>query len=136
MQARSTRLHRTPAPRAAQVVAALVLVIAAATALPAGAPAGQSSQATGPPVAPLATGVAHSCAAVGNVLSATLRCWGFSGDGQTGYGDRETIGDNEVPGSVGPVNLGDGRTVRGLAAGEFHTCAVLDNGSVRCWGFN
>jgi len=113
-------------------VALCALVAAAAIALPAGAPAGQSSQATSGVVAQVAAGIFHSCAVVDN---ANLRCWGFSGDGQVGYGDRNAIGDTETPGSVGPVNLGAGRTVKALAAGDYHSCALLDNGSVRCWGF-
>ena len=45
-----------------------------------------------------------------------------------------TIGDNETPGSVGPVRLGEGRTATAITAGGNHTCALLDNGRVRCWG--
>ena len=100
--------------------------------LPAAATAGQSSQATAAPFAQVATGIHHTCAVL---TDATLRCWGFSGDGQAGYGNTSTIGDDETPASAGPVNLGAGRTVRALAAGDYHTCAVLDDGSVRCWGY-
>jgi len=112
---------------------ALVLATALGITLPSGAPAGQSSQATSTPVPQIAVGVAHSCAALPD---ANLRCWGFSGDGQLGYGNLSSIGDDETPATAGPVSLGAGRTVRSLAAGEFHSCAVLDNGTVRCWGFN
>jgi len=109
-----------------------VLLAVAAFALPAAAPAGQSSQATSAVVAPLAAGVFHTCAVADN---ASVRCWGYSGDGQVGYGNRDIIGDDETPGSVGPVDVGTGRTVRTIAAGDFHTCALLDDGNVRCWGF-
>ena len=34
------------------------------------------------------------------------------------------------------VDLGAGRTARGIAAGDNHTCVVLDNTSVKCWGKN
>ena len=73
----------------------------------------------------------HSCATVG----AGVRCWGFGGAGRLGYGDERTIGDDETPGSAGPVALGPGRSARAIGVGAFHTCAVLDGGSVRCWGF-
>ncbi|MDQ3716609.1 MAG: hypothetical protein M3381_11445 [Actinomycetota bacterium] len=67
--------------------------------------------------------------------SATVRCWGEGREGSLGYGDREYIGDNETPGSIGPVDLGEGRTATAISAGR-HTCAVLDGGAVRCWGPN
>ena len=35
-----------------------------------------------------------------------------------------------------PVDLGSGRTAGGIAAGDAHTCAVLDNSSIKCWGGN
>ncbi len=44
------------------------------------------------------------------------------------------IGDTETPGSVAPVFLGPGRTARAISAGGAHTCALLDNRSVLCWG--
>ena len=80
----------------------------------------------------ISAGGAQSCALLDD---GTVRCWGGAGDGQLGYGNTQTIGDNETPGSVGPVNLG-GRTARAIAAGDLHTCAILDDGGVRCWGFN
>jgi hypothetical protein len=77
-------------------------------------------------------GIYHSCAVL---PSASIRCWGFSGDGQLGYGNRNSIGDNETPGSVGPVNIGIGRLATAVAAGDYHTCARLTDGTVRCWGY-
>jgi alpha-tubulin suppressor-like RCC1 family protein len=41
------------------------------------------------------------------------------------------IGDNETPATAGDVNVG--ATVRQLAVGSSHTCAVLTT-AVRCWG--
>ncbi len=37
---------------------------------------------------------------------------------------------------LAPVDLGAGRTATAITAGDFHTCALLDNGIVKCWGFN
>ena len=34
------------------------------------------------------------------------------------------------------INLGTGRTANAIAAGYNHTCAILDNSSVKCWGRN
>jgi alpha-tubulin suppressor-like RCC1 family protein len=73
----------------------------------------------------------HTCAILD---TARVRCWGRGGDGELGYGNTRSIGDNETPGSVAPVKLGPGRTAVAIAAGGYHTCAILDNGKVRCWG--
>ena len=34
------------------------------------------------------------------------------------------------------VDLGTGRTPRGITAGDNQTCAILDNSSIKCWGSN
>lgn len=34
------------------------------------------------------------------------------------------------------VDLGAGRTARKIAANGFHTCAILDNNELKCWGLN
>ncbi len=77
----------------------------------------------------------HTCAILDDW---TVRCWGvgftYFGSGHLGYGNTLQIGDDETPGSVGPVDLGAGRTARAITAGENHTCAILDAGAVRCWG--
>ena len=78
-------------------------------------------------------GARHTCALLDD---GSVRCWGSSGNGQLGYGTTAPVGDDETPGSVAPVDLGPGRRATAISAGDLHTCAVLDNGSVRCWGFN
>ncbi|MEO1056831.1 MAG: RCC1 domain-containing protein, partial [Actinomycetota bacterium] len=52
-------------------------------------------------------------------------------DGQLGYGNPNVVND---PSTVGTVPLGPGRTAEKITAGRFHTCALLDDGNVRCWG--
>jgi len=64
-----------------------------------------------------------------------VRCWGYGGNGELGYGNRNAVGDDEAPGSVGPVDLGFARTAVAISAGGSHTCARLDDASVRCWGY-
>jgi alpha-tubulin suppressor-like RCC1 family protein len=76
-------------------------------------------------------GAEHACAVLG---SGAARCWGHGLNGRLGYGDTANIGDNELPDTAGPVAVGPGRTVRSVAAGDQHTCALLDDGTVRCWG--
>jgi alpha-tubulin suppressor-like RCC1 family protein len=44
------------------------------------------------------------------------------------------VGDDEVPGDVLPVNLGEGIVAEQVAAGQDHTCALLGGGGVLCFG--
>ncbi len=74
-------------------------------------------------------GVAHSCA---RLQSGQLRCWGSGANGQLGYGNGDTIGDDETPASAGDVPISDVSTQ--VVAGWYHTCAVLEGGPVQCWG--
>lgn len=79
----------------------------------------------------LAVGYEHTCALLD---SGAVRCWGDGEDGRLGYGDEEHVGDtpDNLPEDVGDVPLGG--TAVDVDAGRYHTCAVLDTGSVRCWG--
>ena len=79
----------------------------------------------------ITAGNLHTCAILDDD---TVRCWGRGGDGQLGYGNPNNVGDRGTPAAVGPVDLGPGRKARAIAAGVDQTCAVLDDGSVRCWG--
>jgi len=83
----------------------------------------------GGPVVQIAIGRAHSCALL---EQGRVRCWGSAGNGALGYGNGIDIGDDEAPESAGDVPVG-GKVVQ-IAAGGFHTCALLDTGKVRCWG--
>jgi alpha-tubulin suppressor-like RCC1 family protein len=67
-----------------------------------------------------------------------MKCWGGNYDGQLGYGNTENIGDDELPSSVGFVSVTTtpGVTVTSLTAGQQHVCALLSDGTVRCWGDN
>ena len=80
----------------------------------------------------ISAGGFHTCALLDD---ASVRCWGYGAEGRLGYGNTENVGDNESPGSAGPVFLGAGRTAKAISAGSGHTCALLDDGSVRCWGY-
>ncbi len=114
------------------MLGALLLVWAVASALPATAAAEQASEPTSLAAGQLDAGAYHTCAVLDD---GSVRCWGYGAEGQLGYGNTNTIGDDEAPGSAGPVHLGPGRTAKAISAGDYHTCAVLDDGSVRCWGY-
>jgi cysteine-rich repeat protein len=78
----------------------------------------------------ISAGLAHTCTLFDD---GTVRCWGANSSGQLGYGNTDSIGDNEPAGSGGDVPLG-GPAVAITADGN-HTCAIMaSNGAVRCWG--
>lgn len=75
-------------------------------------------------VTAIAVGGSHSCAltAGGSVL-----CWGGN--------DHGSLGNNsQVPSPVPVAVAGLTSGVTAIAAGFFHTCAVLAGGSLKCWG--
>jgi alpha-tubulin suppressor-like RCC1 family protein len=93
------------------------------------APASRNAVAVGASVLAISAGESHTCALIeGN----HVRCWGTTLNGPIGYGSELVIGDNETPAQAGNVTVGG--SVTQVAAGGDHTCAVLDTGSVRCWG--
>ncbi len=83
---------------------------------------------TGRTAVAIATGDSHMCAILDN---GDLKCWGYSSGGILGLGGPGQMGDN-----LAPIDLGTGRTAVAVAAGSAHTCAVLDNGDLKCWGYN
>jgi len=92
-----------------------------------GIPQAISSTATSP-AALVAVGTAHLCYLVST--DKTVRCWGQSRYGRLGNGTT-VAGVVTTPTAV--PNLSG---VVSLAAGDAHTCVVLADGSVRCWGQN
>jgi hypothetical protein len=79
------------------------------------------------------TGGAHTCVLLN---TAAVKCFGNGADGKLGIGSQADIGDGpgEMGDALATVNLGTGRTVLAVSAGLAHTCAMLDNSTVKCWG--
>ena len=100
----------------------LLLAIAPLVAAPTAA---DGSRRTG---ARVAAGGAHSCAIVED---GTVRCWGDNAAGQLGNG---TVTDSLVPVTVNSITSANAAIA--LAAGNAHTCALLADGTVQCWGRN
>ncbi len=88
---------------------------------------------TGRTATALAAGYRHTCALLDN---GSVKCWGLNASGQLGVGDVAVRGNG--PGQMGDnlpdVKLGTGRTATAITAGGAHSCALLDNGTVKCWG--
>jgi cysteine-rich repeat protein len=80
-------------------------------------------------------GTGHACAVLD---TGAVKCWGYNGSGVLGLGDGLSRGDqpNQMGDYLPSVSLGTRRTAKSIAAGDAHTCAVLDNGAVKCWGSN
>lgn len=87
------------------------------------------------PIAAILAGGSHSCA---YSRTGAMQCWGANGSGQLGVGDTEPRGD--APGEMGdqslPVDLGESHQVVEAKAGDKHTCARLEDATVKCWGEN
>jgi alpha-tubulin suppressor-like RCC1 family protein len=81
----------------------------------------------------ITAGERFTCALLDND---TVKCWGSSNNGQLGQNDTSQRGDNanEMGDDLPPVNLGAGRTAKSVIAGWEHTCALLDDATVKCWG--
>ena len=92
-------------------------------------PASHDPVDVGEPAVELAAGGNHTCALL---ESGRVRCWGSGIEGELGYGNVDDVGDDETPAQVGDVNVGG--TVTQIVATGFGTCALLEGGSVRCWG--
>ena len=74
----------------------------------------------------LAVGGYHNCALLAD---RTVRCWGRNQDGQLGNGNNTT--DAGTPQTVSGLS-----GVAALALGGYHSCALMPDGTARCWGRN
>ncbi|MEI7561477.1 MAG: biotin transporter BioY [Actinomycetes bacterium] len=78
-------------------------------------------------VTAISTGKYHTCALLN---TGGVKCWGNSSFGERGNG---TIGTNLLtPGDVTGLTSG----VTAISLGYFHSCAVLNTGAAKCWGWN
>jgi alpha-tubulin suppressor-like RCC1 family protein len=78
-----------------------------------------------------------SCCAIIN-LSGALKCWGANESGQLGLEDTAARGAaaNQMGISLPFVELGRLSRVLQVAVGAGHVCALLESGSLKCWGKN
>lgn len=72
----------------------------------------------------ITVGYAHACVLLTN---GGVKCWGYGGFGQ--------LGNGATASHSAPVNVTKlGSAVSTIAAGTYHTCALLENGGIKCWG--
>ncbi|AUN98454.1 hypothetical protein C0V70_10125 [Bacteriovorax stolpii] len=77
-------------------------------------------------VSKIAAGLSHTC----SIINGLARCWGLNSSGQLGNG---TLVNTNTPGVA--IDL-SGEIIVQIAAGNAHTCALTNNGKIRCWGDN
>ncbi len=85
----------------------------------------------GAKVIAISAGEDHTCAIV---EGGCVKCWGANDAGQLGVGNTKAVGDDEAPAVVPPVRLGG--PAKTIALGFKFSCALMVDGSVRCWGRN
>lgn len=71
-------------------------------------------------------GIYHVCAIK---TDGTLWCWGANNEGEVGNNDSGNAVET-------PLQIGTATNWIALAAEEYHTCAVAENGDGYCWGYN
>lgn len=76
----------------------------------------------------LSLGRDHSCALM---KSGSVKCWGYNPDGRFGTGS-VSESPNAIPADVATL----GNDVAQIDAGSWHTCAVMKNSTVQCFGAN
>ena len=81
-------------------------------------------------VVAVAAGDKHTCAILND---GAVKCWGSAQFGQLGEGSLGGSFDLPRP-FTGSVIYG--KKAIALASGGSHTCALIDDGSVKCWGYN
>ncbi|HSG06010.1 MAG TPA: hypothetical protein VLB09_06395, partial [Nitrospiria bacterium] len=67
---------------------------------------------------------AHACA---RLQGGAMKCWGDNIFGQLGDGSTATE-------SLVPVTVAGGLNAQSVSTGEGHTCAVVVDGTIQCWG--
>jgi alpha-tubulin suppressor-like RCC1 family protein len=83
----------------------------------------------------VAAGSSHWCFVLDD---GSARCTGDNEAGQLGLGDRDTRGDDtqETEARLPPLDLGTKRHATAMFGGWAHTCALLDDTELKCWGLN
>ena len=76
----------------------------------------------------ITTGSGHTCALR---QTGTIKCWGSGGSGQ--LGDGQSGDEAHSPVAVEVLGITDATAI---TAGTFHTCALLQTGTIKCWGSN
>ena len=77
----------------------------------------------------VSNGRMHACALLS---TGSIKCWGKAENGQLGNGS--TTGNSSQNNQTIPVDVSGISNAINISAGAQESCAVLDTGSVKCWG--
>lgn len=89
---------------------------------------------SGPKPVKIVAGYSHTCALFPD---SGIKCWGYNVNGQLGQGNQANfINSSSELTSHPPVDLGTERKAVDVFARGHHTCAILDNHDLKCWGYN
>ena len=81
----------------------------------------------------ITAGDSHTCIVLSDN---SVKCFGMGSEGQLGSGTTDNIGDGTAlsVATSSAVSIGASRTARSISAGASHTCALLDNATVKVVG--
>lgn len=68
--------------------------------------------------------------------SGAVECWGYNVDGELGHAETNPCLFSNYPCSVTPLAVTGLTGATAIAAGDAFACALLQSGSVECWGAN
>ena len=79
----------------------------------------------------ISAGDSHGCVLIGGAA----KCWGDNTYGQLGNG---TIVNKVYPTDVLELGVGSSALsgITNIAAGEYHTCVLMEDSTAKCWGDN
>lgn len=72
----------------------------------------------------------HTCAIASDNLA---YCWGYNFDGELGNSSNT---QSNVPFAVDRTGLLSGKTMKSIALGTYHTCAIASDDLTYCWGYS
>ena len=78
-------------------------------------------------VAAISVGGIHACTLM---QDGSERCWGSNSNGQIGIGSTDAV--ITTPHTITAL----GNDVTAISTGQAHNCAMLSDGSIKCWGRN
>jgi len=82
----------------------------------------------------ISAGGSHTCAVLND---ATVKCWGLNIFGQLGQDNTANLGfASGQMSSLASINVGTNKNILSIQTSEYHSCALLNLGTVKCWGLN